>query len=50
MSDELAIVSKIIEWHQTLRTHVKLVGESITDREALSGLRRALQDKEQNKG
>ena len=41
MQNELSIISKIIEWHQTIRTHVKLVGESITDREALSSLQKS---------
>jgi iron-sulfur cluster repair protein YtfE (RIC family) len=44
MSDELAIINRIIEWHQTLRGHVKLVGEAIPDREALSNLQRVRAD------
>ena len=35
MEDALAVVNRIIEWHQTIRGHVKLVGDSISDREAL---------------
>ncbi len=38
MEDNLAIINRIIEWHQTLRGHVKLVGDSIVDREALLAL------------
>lgn len=41
MQNELSIINKIIEWHQTIRTHVKLVGESVTDREALSSLQKS---------
>lgn len=41
MQNDLSIISKIIEWHQTIRTHVKLVGESVTDREALSSLQKS---------
>jgi hemerythrin len=38
MKDKLAIIDRIIEWHQTIRGHVKLVGDSISDREALLAL------------
>ena len=35
MSDNLAKIKGIIEEHQTIRGNVKLVGDSITDQEAL---------------
>ena len=38
MEDKLAIVNRIIEWHQTIRGHIKLVGDSITDQEAVVAL------------
>ena len=38
MSDYLAEINNIIEEHQTIRGHVKLVGESIGDQEALFSL------------
>ena len=44
MEDYLAIVRRIIEWHQTIREHVKLVGDSISDREALISLERTRAD------
>ncbi len=44
MEDKLAVIKKIIEWHRTIREHVKLVGESVSDREALSALREARPD------
>lgn len=44
ISDPLAIISHIIKWHQTLSSHVKLVGGAITDREAISGLQRTHAD------
>lgn len=44
MEDYLAIIRKIIEWHRTIREHVKLVGDSVNDREALSSLERARAD------
>lgn len=44
MEDYLAIIKKIIEWHRTIREHVKLVGDSVNDREALSSLERARAD------
>lgn len=44
MEDYLAIIKRIIEWHQTIREHVKLVGESISDREALTSLERTRAD------
>lgn len=44
ISDQLAIITRVIEWHQTIRDHVKLVGDSVTDQEALSSLQRARAD------
>ncbi len=44
MEDYLAIIRRIIEWHQTLREHVRLVGDSLSDREALTSLERARAD------
>jgi hemerythrin len=38
MEDNLAIIKRIINWHQTIREHVKLVGEAVTDREAMIAL------------
>ena len=38
MVDDLAIISRLIQEHQTIRGHVKLVGDSITDEEALVSL------------
>ena len=44
MEDYLTIIRRIIEWHQTLREHVRLVGDSLSDREALTSLERARAD------
>ena len=44
MSDNLARIKEIIEEHQTIRGHVKLVGDSITDQEALLSLQSARPD------
>jgi hemerythrin len=44
MSDYLAEINKIIEEHQAIRRHVKLVGESIGDQEALLSLQSARPD------
>ena len=41
MEDKLAIINRIIEWHQTIRGHVRLVGDSISDEEALLALEKA---------
>ena len=38
MLDSLAIINKVIEEHQAIRKHVKLVGDSVPDREALTAL------------
>ena len=35
MEDNLAIINRIIEWHQNIRRHVKLVGESITGNDCI---------------
>ena len=42
MEDNLAIINRIIEWHHTLKDHVKLVGDSISDQEALLALEKTL--------
>ena len=42
--DNLAIINKVIEEHQTLRGHVKLVGDSISDQEAIASLTKARTD------
>ena len=44
MSDELDIINTVIEWHHRIKENIKLVGESITDREALAGLQKARGD------
>ncbi len=44
MKDYLAIIKRVIEEHQTIREHVKLVGDSISDREALATLEKASTD------
>jgi len=44
MEDYLAIIRRVIEEHQTIRGHIKLVGDSISDREALTSLERARTD------
>jgi hypothetical protein len=44
MEDYLAIIRRVIEEHQALRSNVKLVGDSIPDREALSSLERTRAD------
>ncbi len=44
MEDNLAIINRIITWHQTIREHTKLVGESVSDREALMALEREHSD------
>lgn len=47
MLDDFAILRRI-EWvideHQTIRKHIKLVGDSVPDREALGSLRRSRND------
>ena len=44
MLDNLAIINRVIEEHQTIRQHVKLVGDSVSDEEALASLERARAD------
>lgn len=44
MEDKLTIVNRIIEWHQTIRGHIKLVGDSVTDQEALADLEKERAD------
>ena len=44
MENYLAIIKRVIEEHQTIRGHVKLVGDSLSDREALTSLERARAD------
>ncbi len=44
MSDELAIINRVMEEHYKIRSSVKLVGDSMTDREALSSLSKARAD------
>jgi hypothetical protein len=44
MLDNLAIINKVIEEHQAIREHIKLVGDSIPDQEALTALEKARAD------
>ena len=44
MLDNLAVISRIRDEHHNLRGHVKLVGDSISDREAISSLQGAHAD------
>ena len=44
MSDQLEVIRRIIEWHKTIRGHARLVGESVTDIEALITLEKARTD------
>lgn len=44
MPDNLTIINRIIEEHETIRGHVKLVGDSISDQEALSSLKKVHSD------
>jgi hypothetical protein len=41
MSDDLTVIKTIIEAHNTVKRHLKLVGESETDLEALFSLQKA---------
>lgn len=36
--DNLAIINRIIEEHKVIRTHIKLVGDSVSDKESLNAL------------
>ena len=42
--NNLAIISRVIQEHQTIKGHIKLVGDSITDQEALTSLAGARSD------
>lgn len=44
MKDYLAIITKIIAEHQTIREHIKLIGDSVADREALTSLEKVSAD------
>lgn len=44
MPDSLAIIKKVIEEHQLIRSHLKLVGETVSDREAVADLEEARTD------
>jgi len=44
MLDSLAIINRVIEEHQAIRGHIKLVGDSIPDQEALTALEKARAD------
>jgi hemerythrin len=40
MQDKLAIIKRIIDEHQNIKQHVKLVGDSVSDQEALTALQK----------
>ena len=44
MADNLALIKRIIDEHKAIGGHLKLVGESIADEEALAALERARAD------
>jgi hemerythrin len=44
MSDSLAVINRVIEEHQAIKQHVKLVGDTVSDQEALSSLGKARAD------
>lgn len=44
MGDYLDIIRRVIEEHQAIRGHIKLVGETVPDRVALSSLEKARAD------
>ena len=44
MEDRLAVIKRIIAEHQNIRAHVKLVGDSVSDREALAALQKSHAD------
>jgi hypothetical protein len=44
MADNLKIVDRVIKEHHTIRGHVKLVGDSVSDLEALFSLQKARPD------
>ena len=41
MEDKLAIIRRVIEEHQGIRAHLKMVGDSVNDQEALAALHKA---------
>jgi len=44
MLDNLALIDKIMEEHHTIRRHIKLAGDTLSDWEALISLQRAKAD------
>jgi len=42
--DDLAIISRVLEEHRAIKGHIKLVGDSISDQEALASLTQARAD------
>jgi hemerythrin len=44
MQDKLAVIKRIIDEHQNIKQHVKLVGDSISDQEALNVLHKEHSD------
>jgi len=44
MLDNLTIINKVIEEHQIIRRHIKLIGDRLPDREALRSLEKAQAD------
>ena len=44
MSDKLVVVRHLLDEHQTVRQHMKLVGDSLSDQEAISALQKAHAD------
>ena len=44
MADNLALIKRIIDEHKAIGGHIKLVGESVADEEALATLERARAD------
>ncbi len=44
MSESMAIIRRVIEEHQSIRGKIKLVGESLSDQEAITSLKRARVD------
>lgn len=44
MQDKLAIIKRVVDEHQIIKKHLKLVGDSVNDQEALATLRKAHTD------
>jgi hemerythrin len=44
MQDKRTLIKRIIDEHQTIKQHIKLVGDSISDQEALNALQKAHSD------